>query len=510
MRNQGQITVFLSLILVSLLILFLAAIGAVGFYMDRARVSEAAKGASEHIKADYQGQIFEEYHVLLLDKTYAGRGEGALEDRMLRYLDYTLSSYGFQIQDVSLTGMESVMDSHCALLREQIRDYMTLYLQVKAVKDVGEWMQLDDSSAESMAQEIATGKMEESERSGDWKGEDPRKVLQKEMKHGLLDLVLPENSGVSGVKIDMSDLPSHTGQQDSDGGHKNSGDGQKYSDGEDDCSVDTSFEDIDRLEADMKKMTRSGLSESEQSVNGESKQASGLSESGEAGSGLSEMTDAGKELLYGLTCFDYFTRTDGKGHPLHCEVEYLIAGRDNDYDNLQAVINRIVLHRMPVNMAVLLTDPEKMAEIDSIALTLSLAPGITYGAAKYLLAACLSYAETLVEIRSLLAGHKIPLVKTGAEWIVDFDSIGKLTELDQINYTGADGVDYRAFLFLLLAEKGDVIYERMCDVMQMVVREKQPEFLMKDCICVYTADLDIRKHGRNFSIAIEASYQGQR
>ena len=486
MRNQGQVTVFLSLILISLLVLFLAAIGVVEFHMDRARVSEAAKGASEHIKADYQEQIFEEYHVLLLDKTYAGRGEGALEDRMLRYLDYTLSSYGFQIQDVSLTGMKSVMDSHCALLREQIRDYMTLYLQVKAVKDIGEWMQLDDRSAETMAQEIATGKLEESEKSGDWQGEDPRKVLQREMKHGLLDLVLPENSGVSGVKIEMSELPSHTGQKDSDSR-------QDRADGEDDCSVDTSFEDIDRLEADMQKMTRSGSSES-----------------GEAGNGLSEMTDAGKELLYGLTCFDYFTRTDGKGHPLQCEVEYLIAGRDNDYDNLQAVVNRIVLHRMPVNMAVLLTDPEKMAEIDSIALTLSLAPGITYGAAKYLLVACLSYAETLVEIRSLLAGHKIPLVKTGAEWTVDFDSIGKLTELDRRDYSGADGVDYRTFLFLFLAEKGDVIYERMCDVMQMVVREKQPEILMRDCICAYTADHDIQKHGTNFSIAIEASYQGQR
>ena len=62
MRNQGQITVFLSLILISLLVLFLAAIGVVEFHMDRARVSEAAKGASEHIKADYQEQIFEEYH----------------------------------------------------------------------------------------------------------------------------------------------------------------------------------------------------------------------------------------------------------------------------------------------------------------------------------------------------------------------------------------------------------------------------------------------------------------
>ena len=43
MRNQGQITVFLSLILISLLVLFLAAIGVVEFHMDRARVSEAGE-----------------------------------------------------------------------------------------------------------------------------------------------------------------------------------------------------------------------------------------------------------------------------------------------------------------------------------------------------------------------------------------------------------------------------------------------------------------------------------
>lgn len=169
---------------------------------------------------------------------------------------------------------------------------------------------------------------------------------------------------------------------------------------------------------------------------------------------------------------------------MQCEVEYLIAGRDNDYDNLQAVVNRIVLHRMPVNMAVLLTDPEKMAEIDSIALTLSLAPGITYGAAKYLLVACLSYAETLVEIRSLLAGHKIPLVKTGAEWTVDLtvsesllNLIGWIIQVRMVLITG--------HFIPVSGRKGDVIYERMCDVMQMVVRENSRRFDERLYLCIH-------------------------
>lgn len=48
-------------------------------------------------------------------------------------------------------------------------------------------------------------------------------------------------------------------------------------------------------------------------------------------------------------------------------------------DNLQGVVNRIVLHRLPLNLAYLLSDSAKMAEVSSIAAVLALVPGVTYG-----------------------------------------------------------------------------------------------------------------------------------
>ena len=120
MKNNGQITVFLSLVLISLLGLFLAAVGITGIYMNRARVAEAARGASLHIQAEYQSQIFDRYHLLLLDKSYMGYGEGMLEERVSDYMDYTLSGYGFAVEDACLTDVRTVVADDCYDLKKQI------------------------------------------------------------------------------------------------------------------------------------------------------------------------------------------------------------------------------------------------------------------------------------------------------------------------------------------------------------------------------------------------------
>ena len=81
--------------------------------MNRARVAEAARGASLHIQAEYQSQIFDRYHLLLLDKSYMGYGEGMLEERVSDYMDYTLSGYGFAVEDACLTDVRTVVADDC-------------------------------------------------------------------------------------------------------------------------------------------------------------------------------------------------------------------------------------------------------------------------------------------------------------------------------------------------------------------------------------------------------------
>ena len=168
MKNNGQITVFLSLVLVSLLGLFLAAVEITGIYMNRARVAEAARGASLHIQAEYQSRIFDRYHLLLLDKSYMGYGEGMLEERVSDYMDYTLSGYGFAVEDACLTDVRTVVADDCYDLKKQIEEYMTLYLETKALETISEDLAYDNADAEEVAEEIRNGKSEETEQEGNW------------------------------------------------------------------------------------------------------------------------------------------------------------------------------------------------------------------------------------------------------------------------------------------------------------------------------------------------------
>ena len=462
MENKGQITVFLSLILISLLGLFWATSDIVGIYMNKARVAEAARGASLHIEADYQREVFDRYHLLLLDKNYMGSGEGKVEEKIWDYLDYTLSEYGFSINDICLANTRSVLADNCYDLKKQIDEYMTLYFEKQTLEKVKKELQAGDMAADSIGEEIHKGKTEEAEQEGTWQGEDPRKLLNKEMKKGLLNIVLPEGKGVSRTDVSLQNIPSVQ---------------LKEPDASED--IDISFSNIDRLEADLGKVSMTDHSAVEENIN---------------------------SILYAMECFGNYMEDKKDDCIFQCEVEYLIGGKNNDYDNLACVINKIILHRLPMNMAVLLTDAEKMAEISSMAATLALIPGVTYGAAKYLLAACISYGETILEIRTLLAGKKIPLVKKSTDWKLDLANIGKLSDMDTESYEGIDGIDYESFLMLLLAEHTDQLYYRMCDLIQLNIGLKQEDFRIADCIDAFTVDLDIAKGRRKYDMSVSAVY----
>ena len=45
------------------------------------------------------------------------------------------------------------------------------------------------------------------------------------------------------------------------------------------------------------------------------------------------------------------------------------------------------------------------------------------------LQAAWAFGESLMDVRQLLAGGKVPLVKTGATWMVSINQLAKLTEL---------------------------------------------------------------------------------
>jgi hypothetical protein len=159
------------------------------------------------------------------------------------------------------------------------------------------------------------------------------------------------------------------------------------------------------------------------------------------------------KLIFGeylLRYCDYYGNTNKEGR-LDYQIEYLIAGKDNDLDNLKSVVHRISAIREAANVIYLYSDPVKCMEAETLAATLSAAmllPEIT-PLLKTTIILGWAYAESLYDVKSLLAGNPVPLMKNASSWHCDLQSI--FGEDQGVSPAMGGGLYYQDYLRLLLA-----------------------------------------------------------
>ena len=133
-------------------------------------------------------------------------------------------------------------------------------------------------------------------------------------------------------------------------------------------------------------------------------------------------------LLFGeylLEHFSKFTDTEYTGGTLDYELEYILAGKDSDKENLEYIVRKLLLFRFVPNYVYIQTDREMKAEAETAALalcTLLAVPAITEAAAQGILLAW-AYGESIMDIRSLLKGSRVPLVKSKESWQLQFSKL---------------------------------------------------------------------------------------
>ena len=161
--------------------------------------------------------------------------------------------------------------------------------------------------------------------------------------------------------------------------------------------------------------------------------------------------------------FDNVSRSqlDTEKQGLLYEQEYLLVGGASDRENLEKVCKEILNVRMAMNYAYLMTDSVKQAEAEAMALslcTLLTVPGITE-IVKHAILLAWAYGEGIVDVRELLKGEKVPLVKSAETWNLQLLNLAKLGTSEEIvegNKSGS-GWSYqmyiRAFLILKNSEK---------------------------------------------------------
>lgn len=184
--------------------------------------------------------------------------------------------------------------------------------------------------------------------------------------------------------------------------------------------------------------------------------------------GTQKYTPLDKFLLceYITNHFSSYTTTVKEFAPDY-QLEYIISGYDNDEDNLIECARMLILLRFGFNVAHILTDKDKMNTLASIAETTAAIPALPIIIETILI--CLwSIAESVIDVRDLLAGKKVALIKTAADWTLSIENLLDFDYYTESNNSGENGLSYNNYLEMLLYKNNShILAARTLDLIQL-------------------------------------------
>ena len=173
---------------------------------------------------------------------------------------------------------------------------------------------------------------------------------------------------------------------------------------------------------------------------------------------------------------------EGKGG-LAYELEYLIQGGDTDEENLSATVSRLLAIREGLNLLHILSDSSKRAQARSLAMAITGVAGFSplLLLTTFLVMSVWALGESLMDVRGLLAGRKVMLLKGAQDWTLDLDGLLEMGRQGVVETGGGDrGFPYLTWLKLLLLRDEIITQEyRMMDMIQMNICRKQACFRMR-------------------------------
>lgn len=214
---------------------------------------------------------------------------------------------------------------------------------------------------------------------------------------------------------------------------------------------------------------------------------------------------------YLMESFDDFTEAGKEEKPgISYQVEYAIGGKNSDRENLKAVMNRLLVIREAANYVYLMQDPAKQEELQAVALSISTLIGLPIAepAVAEMLRLCWAFGESVLDLRELLQGGKIPMLKDASSWQLSLNMLTHIQEGSVGQHSSAQGLDYKGYLRLLLATKSEEkLTDALEDLLEHQIRKKEGRegFRLDNCI----VDMKIRfraRQDRLFLLEAERSY----
>ena len=198
-----------------------------------------------------------------------------------------------------------------------------------------------------------------------------------------------------------------------------------------------------------------------------------------------------REILFSQYVFDYFDNylsEDNNDKSLKCEIEYIIAGKNSDRKNMENIVNKLIAIREGLNMAYIVTDKEKMLAAEGMAASIVGITGITPLVifTKWLVITGWVTAESVVDVKFLLQGESIGIIKTKNEWYTDLGNLNKFNsnKYKKKEQENSNSMKYKDYLRLLLFTQNSVkqVYRTMDLVELNISKEYNEKFKLSECI----------------------------
>ncbi len=419
--QKGEVTAFLSLIFLLILSFLGAIIESASLQVLKNHKRADTSLAVESVFAEYQKELLEEYDVFALDGSY---GDGTWDERKItKRLEY----YGAQEKANKIQRSELLTDNMGEPFYRQAVCYMENKMGIDQIgEDSSYWEEQEQSGKdfekeEMEVQENLDSMLEETEESLPSEN-NPMDAVASIQKSNFLQMVVKNPEQLSEKSIKKEGLASVR--------KLNSGQGNFI-------EQESPNEVVNKLFFQK----------------------------------------------YLLEHFSDITQKKGE-HALEYELEYLIGGYENDQKNLEAVLKKILPIRLGMNYAYLLTDTGKKAEAEVLALslcTLLTVPGITE-VVKHAILLAWAYGEGLVDLRTLVSGKKVPLVKNKENWNLQLSELLKLGEegVEDSGQDSKDGMTYRDYLQgLLLLHDRQTLSMRALDLVEKNLNLKVDHCVMR-------------------------------
>lgn len=202
-------------------------------------------------------------------------------------------------------------------------------------------------------------------------------------------------------------------------------------------------------------------------------------------------------------------RNEDESDALRYQIEYILSGNASDTDNLIGVVGRILGIRFVADFMYLVGDEEKCRIAEAMATVISV---VTYTEGfidiyKALILLIWAQMEAEADVRCLMAGSRVEMIKTKENWRTDLGQLfdPKDTSGDE---TGLSYQDYLRIFLLMTNEK--VLTARAMDMVEADIRETpgNKDFRIDACIDEIAVYIETRsKFGYTTPIHLRRKYE---